>query len=268
MPELAEAEHFRRRWNATLGETILKVEARTQNRVFRGSDPALFPKLKGATYARSECRGKQILFVLEKGSQRFWLGIHLGMAGSTRLDAPIHLPQKHDYLVLHTAKGALIFNDQRFFGRVRLESGKEAPLWWTEQAPDLLSKEFTVEAMSAFLKRRAKAPLKAVLLMQERFPGVGNWMADEILWRCRLHPSRASGTLDTAASKDLHKKIQWVCRKSYELISPNFDDPPKSWLFPHRWKDGGHCPKCHTGLQRQEIGGRTTCWCPRCQPAS
>jgi formamidopyrimidine-DNA glycosylase len=266
MPELAEAEHFRRRWNPALGALVTKMEARTQNRVFRGSEPELFPKLKGARYVRSECRGKQILFVFEKKSSHFWLGIHLGMAGSTRLD-PVSAPaQKHDYLRLHTEAGILIFNDQRFFGRVRLDQGKCAPEWWAELPPDLLSEQFTVEELGAFLKRRAKAPLKAVLLMQERFPGIGNWMADEILWRCRFAPSTRAGTLDAAQTRKLFREIRWVCQGAMKLIAPAFDDPPATWLFPHRWKNGGNCPRCDSALSRKEIGGRTTCWCPQCQP--
>ena len=46
------------------------------------------------------------------------------------------------------------------------------------------------EKVADFLQRRARAPIKAVLLMQERFPGIGNWMADEILWRAAIHPAR------------------------------------------------------------------------------
>jgi formamidopyrimidine-DNA glycosylase len=37
---------------------------------------------------------------------------------------------------------------------------------------------------------------------------------------------------------------------------------PKSWLFWHRWEDGGKCPRTKSPLVREEVGGRTTCWSP------
>ena len=58
-----------------------------------------------------------------------------------------------------------------------------------------------MKELANFLKRRAQAPIKAVLLMQERFPGIGNWMADEILWRAAIHPKQAAGSLDADADE-------------------------------------------------------------------
>jgi formamidopyrimidine-DNA glycosylase len=51
------------------------------------------------------------------------------------------------------------------------------------------------------------------------------------------------------------------------VIAPAWGDAPDSWLFNHRWKAGGRCPRegCDEPLKRETIRGRTTCWCPRCQ---
>ncbi|MEX2579569.1 MAG: DNA-formamidopyrimidine glycosylase family protein [Verrucomicrobiales bacterium] len=48
-------------------------------------------------------------------------------------------------------------------------------------------------------------------------------------------------------------------------IGDDWNRPPDSWLFNHRWKDGHHCPRCGSELSRDDLRGRTTCWCPRCQ---
>ena len=98
--------------------------------------------------------------------------------------------------------------------------------------------------------------------MQERFSGIGNWMADEILWRAAIHPKQPAGSLDTAQTKSLYREIRWVCREALRIIGKDFSDPPDSWLFNHRWQKGGTCPRTGAKLQHATIGGRTTCWSP------
>ncbi|HEY0943973.1 MAG TPA: hypothetical protein VGD81_01860, partial [Opitutaceae bacterium] len=119
----------------------------------------------------------------------------------------------------------------------------------------------------------ARAPIKAVLLMQERFPGVGNWMADEILWRAAIHPKRAAGSLDPGEVKALWRECRNVCRQALEKIAgvgsdlpPDLNvNIPDSWLFHHRWEKGGRCPKTGGPLEHAYIGGRNTCWSPALQ---
>jgi formamidopyrimidine-DNA glycosylase len=172
------------------------------------------------------------------------------------------------------AGASLVFSDPRMFGRIRFERGPQPPAWWTHLAPPILSDGFGRPELAAFLKRRRAAPIKSVLLMQERFPGIGNWMADEILWRAGLHPRRRAGSLSDAEQARLWRECRRVCRLALARIagaggtlpeSPNARIP-RTWLFWHRWEDGGRCPRTGCRLQRAEIGGRTTCWSPRRQP--
>jgi formamidopyrimidine-DNA glycosylase len=265
MPELAEVEYFRRQWNPGLGQKIAEVLVHPKARLFRGTDlKALAQVLTGATLERSEARGKQMLFVAKpaKVKTHAWLGIHLGMTGQLRIEQAGFVPAKHDHLVLRQEKQVLVFQDARLFGRILFDEGKELPAWWAKLAPDLVSKEFTEKGLAVFLKRRARAPLKTVLLMQERFPGIGNWMADEILWRAGIHPKQPAGSLDAATTRTLYLEIRTVCREALKIIGKNWDDPPKSWLFPHRWAKGGTCPRTGAKLMHATIGGRTTCWSP------
>jgi formamidopyrimidine-DNA glycosylase len=265
MPELAEVEFIRKQWNAGLKQRVESVEMHAGKRIFRGVNArTLEQALSGATLERSEARGKQMLFVAKKrgAKNRTWLGLHLGMTGELRVEKAGYVAAKHDHLVLRQAKRALVFEDARQFGRVLFTEGDAAPKWWTDLPPDLLSTEFTMAELGKFLKRRAKAPIKAVLLMQERFPGIGNWMADEILWRAAIHPRQAAGDLDAGQTKALFREIRWVCRSALRIIGANWSDPPKSWLMPHRWEKGGTCPRTGAKLQHATIGGRTTCWSP------
>ena len=266
VPELAEVERSRRLWDAGLG---LKVEEvlirRPEIRVFRGTDVArLREGLKGRVLAASVARGKQMAFRFGTEADR-WLGVHLGMAGRLRVEPPAFIPAKHDYLALGQRKHWLVFSDRRFFGRIRFYQGAEEPEWWRNLPPSILDRRFTAAAVDAFLRRRRKTPLKALLLMQERFPGIGNWMADEILWRAKLHPNRPAGDLAPEEARLLWRVTRDVCRRAIDVVDQNWEYPD-AWLFAHRWEKGGRCPRCRTGLLRAEVGGRTTCWCPRCQP--
>ena len=260
MPELAEVAYYARQWDPGLGKRIVRVHVHAKARIFRGSDSAGMAKaLKGSTYRHPFTHGKNMLFNFSGG---LWLGGHLGMTGELIAAPPDHEPQKHDHLVLFTTDAALVYRDPRMFGRWRLDHGEEPPAWWRELPPEILAKAFTSARLKEILARRARTPLKALLLDQSLFPGIGNWMADEVLWQMRLHPATASGEADGAA---LRKTLQSIVRVSLRTIGRDWSDPPGKWLFAHRWKAGGHCPRCGTALKRGELRGRTACWCPKCQ---
>ncbi|MGA3007217.1 MAG: DNA-formamidopyrimidine glycosylase family protein [Opitutaceae bacterium] len=281
MPELAEVEYYRKQWNPGLGQTVRTVLAHDRAKVFRGTDArAVRAALTGATLLSSRAAAKQMLFrfstgkgaaaakaegmpsVIRPAKENASLGVHLGLSGRLHAEFAGYAPTKHDHLVLVFATHALVFSDPRMFGQIQFTLGDAPPAWWTRLAPPILSDAFTVEAVAAFLRRRARSPIKAVLLMQERFPGIGNWMADEVLWRAALHPKKPAGRLTPVEVRALHRELRWVCRHALATIGETLADPPKNWLFPHRWEDGGRCPRTKKPLARAEIGGRTTCWSP------
>lgn len=275
MPELAEVEFFRKRWSAGHGGRIVDVLVHEKKKVFRGADArAIKGKLTGATLVDSTTSAKQMLFRFRGGGLKTegqgWLGIHLGMSGELRVEARDYPPAKHDHFILVQRERQLVFNDPRMFGAVLFAVGPHPPEWWTRIAPAILSRAFTEEAVADFLRRRGRAPVKAVLLMQERFPGIGNWMADEILWRAAIHPKRPAGSLTPVELRALHRECRNVCRQALETIAgkgrrlpPHLNAHiPKTWLFWHRWEDGGLCPRTGKPLVREEVGGRTTCWSP------
>lgn len=264
VPELAEVEFYRKQWDAGLRRTITAVQLHARKRIFRGADTrALVRELTGSRLVQSTARGKQMVFRFSGGS---WLGIHLGMSGTLRTEPAGFRPLKHDHLVLQQTKHALVFRDPRLFGRVRFHHGSGAPDWWSETAPEISSSAFSARYVSDFLERHRRAPVKAVLLLQSGFPGVGNWMADEILWRAGLSPGMRSGDLTAKQQAALRRATRFVSREALRIIGHDYADPPKSWLIHVRRKAGGACPRDGTPLARATIGGRTTAWCPRCQP--
>ena len=263
MPELAEVEYFRKQWDAGIGHKIVAVKLHARKRIFRGIDPpSLVRQLTGRKLLRSVARGKQMLFEFSGGN---WLGIHLGMSGKLRAEHRNFSPEKHDHLLLEQARRALVFRDARQFGRVRFHHGKTEPEWWRFAGPELIARGFNQRFIDDFLRRHARAPIKAVLLLQSGFPGIGNWMADEILWRARIRPSLRAGKLNTAQRAALLRATRILSRDSLRIIARDFSDPPKTWLIHQRWKQGGFCPRDRTPLNRTRIVGRTTAWCPKCQ---
>jgi formamidopyrimidine-DNA glycosylase len=263
MPELAEVEYYRRQWDPGLGQKVSRVKLHSRKRIFRGSSTrTLARELTGSRFLRSASWGKQMLFEFSGGN---WLGIHLGMTGKLSIAPVPFTPAKHDHLVLELTKSALVFRDARLFGRVRFDHQKEAPDWWRSGAPDIASESFDRRFFDGFLKRHRRAPIKAVLLLQSGFAGIGNWMADEILWRAKVAPFEPSGKLSPGQSRRLFQETRFVARESLRIVGPNFGDLPPDWLIHQKWKRNGICPRHRTALRKAMIGGRTTAWCPRCQ---
>jgi formamidopyrimidine-DNA glycosylase len=265
MPELAEVEFYRKQWLPILGQPVLEVRFHPRARVFRGTDlRALEKGLRTVTASQALAHGKQLYFVFPSQG---WLGIHLGMSGALSWIPATETPAvdgPHDHLMIHTAAGSACFHDPRMFGCVSWHPGDTPPAAWRNRPPGLLEPAFTAARLREALQRHARAPIKAVLLRQEYCPGIGNWMADEILWRCGIHPALPAG-LAVADVNRLWRAIRRVARDALCVIGTNWGTPPDRWLFNHRWQDGGRCPRTGCLLQRATIASRTTCWSPALQ---
>jgi formamidopyrimidine-DNA glycosylase len=266
MPELAEVEYFRRQWDSGFGSRVIGVAAHPEKRVFRGTDVAALEKaLTGARLLGSEGHGKQMLFRFSRSAS---IGIHLGMSGQLRVEAPGISPGKHDHLVLFQEERSLVYSDPRMFGRIRFALGKGAPEWWRNLPPAVTSPGFTRAMLSERLRRGRLSPVKAALLDQTLFPGVGNWMADEIIWQMKVHPAMRAGDLSASQEHDLWRTSRAICRTALKTIGVDWREPPKNWLIHRRWQKGGRCPRDGTLLDHGTIAGRTTAWCPVCQKPS
>lgn len=264
MPELAEVEYFKRVWEPAEGSKVIGVSANLDKRIFRDIDNDEFPNcLIGTHFEQSLRSGKQLCFLF---SSTHWLGLHMGMTGRLKLSDDRSEVFKYDYLTLFLeGHRRLVFQDPRLFGKVLYHNSRKAPKWWSCLPGELTSDSFTYEQMDAYLSRRPKSVIKSLLLDQGGFPGIGNWMADEILWRSRIAPFVRVGDIGTRKRKELFQKIKEVCFDALAVIADGWKRPPNEWLFNHRWKDKGICPKTNKALVREKIGGRTACWSPTWQ---
>lgn len=263
MPELAEVFYYAKQWAAGEGKPVLRVELHAASRVFRGCDVhGLEEGLPGTRLKAVHTHGKQMLFAFSDGQ---WLGIHLGMTGELRSEPQPYEAGKHDHLVLHLRELSLIFTDPRQFGKVTWCQHEGVPLAWSSLPPQVLDAAFTPARLQEVLTRHARVPLKMLLLDQRYFPGIGNWMADEIMWQMKLRPDTPAGSLAPRQVRVLHRTLRKVCEGALNSVGVDWSDPPGNWLFRYRWEDGHVCPLCEAELRRESLRGRTACWCPVCQ---
>jgi len=112
--------------------------------------------------------------------------------------------------------------------------------------------------------RGARGMVKPWLMDQHHLAGIGNIYGDEILFQAGIHPRRKMETLAESELRRIHRAMQ----ETLALAIGAHADParmPPHFLIPHRHR-GGHCPRCHTPLAHTKIQGRTSWYCPRCQP--
>ena len=179
------------------------------------------------------------------------LGLHLGMAGRIAVDEP-PAPNGWDRFAIDFAGGGrLALHDKRRLGRALLEPD------FSHVGPDAAE-----VGRAAFRARvgRGGAPIKARLLDQRAIAGVGNLLADETLWRARLSPLRLAGELDVEELDRLRRELRAATRSAIRNGGVH-----TGTFIPARTR-AGSCPRCGTGLSRGVVGGRTTYWCPVCQP--
>jgi formamidopyrimidine-DNA glycosylase len=246
MPELPEAERARLQIERVLGREIVAVDDR-DTYVCRPHAPGDFSALVGHRLIGAHRRGKFLWAETDDGPE---LGLHLGMAGRILVDEPPAANAWDRFAIEFADGGRLALRDKRRLGRALL-------------APDFshVGPDAAEIGRDAFREGfgRGSAPLKARLLDQGVIAGIGNLLADEILWRARMHPRRSAGELSAGELDLLRREIRAATRSAIRKGGAHTGD-----LIEHRVR-GGACPRCGTPLERATVGGRTTFWCPACQ---
>jgi formamidopyrimidine-DNA glycosylase len=244
MPELPEAERARALIaDRALGRRIVGVED-GDTYVSRPHAPGeIAAALVGRELTSANRIGKTIW--LETSDDGPDLGLHLGMAGRIAIDEEPH--ERWDRFALTFDDGGrLALRDKRRLGRATLD-------------PDLsrLGPDAAVATRAEFRERVGKGatPIKARIMDQGVIAGIGNLLADEILWQARIDPRRPAGSLSEAELDTLRRATRAALRRAVRAGGAH-----TGTLIPHREQDG-HCPRCGALLSRTRIGGRTTYWC-------
>jgi formamidopyrimidine-DNA glycosylase len=281
MPELPEVETVARGLRqAILGRRILSV---TLGKTDFIDDPvALEQNLPGRRIEAIERYGKFMLLRLSAAARtngnhgdakQASLLVHLGMTGQMA-PSPAEKPrEKHTHVCLLLDDGReLRYTDARRFGRLAYLTETPLAEELTRLGADALEigKEEFVRGI-----RGRRARVKALLLDQSVLRGVGNIYADESLWRAKIHPAQLAAKLSGTQAEALWCALQEILRKAIVLRGSSISDfldaegEPGEYQRRHRayGREGKKCHRCKTLIRRGMVGGRSSYFCPQCQPA-
>lgn len=293
MPELPEVETVRRGLQPVFeGGQIIDVEQRRPN--LRYPFPADFvERLRGRNVVSLGRRAKYLIIHLDRDPV---LICHLGMSGSFRVhsDDTAMTPgvfhhersknEAHDHVVFHLRDAAgsghrVIFNDPRRFGFMLFAD--EASL---NVHPSLagLGVEPTGNALDgkllASLLANRRTPIKSALLDQRLIAGLGNIYVCEALWRSGIAPTRQAAQVaaDPLLCEALAQHIRAVIAEAIEAGGSSLRDHMRAdgslGYFQHSFsvydREGQACrrPGCQGTVGRIVQAGRSTFYCPSCQP--
>ena len=255
VPELVEVELSRRLAEGLTGRTVATVELLDPHASVL--DPVLLTgALDGATFAVPRRHGKLLLLDTDRAT----LGLHFGMTGRLVVDgrpaldrllySSVTLAQRWVRFALALVDGGRVeLHDPRRLARVSIDPDER------RLGPDAAS--ITVgELRSALGTRTRGTALKARLLDQSHLAGIGNLIADEVLWRAALSPERPASSLDDQELRRLQRQVRATIASLIERGGSHTGD-----LMAARVR-GGLCPKDGHRLARSTVGGRTTYWCP------
>ncbi len=264
MPELPEVERARRLAERCLvGKRIVRATTTKDPIVYTGVTPHRFARaLAGRRIEAVRRRGKHLWFELDR---RPWPAFHFGMTGSFQVyREAADRPRFWKVELLIDDGTRLAMPDARRLGHIRLLNDPEHEPPIGELGFDPLLDMPPLKVFAARLSHR-KAPIKAVLLDQGFSAGVGNWIADEVLYQARIAPARHAWELRGGEVRRLRAAILSVIRKAVELDADN-SRFPRNWLFHHRWGRNAEAVT-HRGekIVHDTIGGRTTAWVPSVQ---
>jgi formamidopyrimidine-DNA glycosylase len=276
VPELPEVETARRAAAAVaVSRRITRVTVAKDPIVFEGVSPERIRRtLLGRRVRAVRRHGKHFWFELDR---RPWLCAHFGMAGglatsrrtavrlmSTRGRDRSGWPPRFTKLHLTFDDGhELAIADGRRLGRIRLRRDPSAE-------PPIVGLGFdALRGLPPSVRFRALArghgvPIKALLLDQSFAAGVGNWIADEVLYQAGIAPRRSARSLSDQELDRLRARLRSVVRTAVRAGADS-DRFPRSWLFHRRWDRRPGVTARGDAIRWETIAGRTAAWVPAVQ---
>ena len=273
MPELPEVETIRRIIGPQIsGRSITSLEIHNPQIIAFPDADTFSSSLVGCSFTGMSRRGKFLIFHLDNGSR---LVLHLRMTGQLLVTPADHQEEKHTHLKAELSDGKQIrYIDVRRFGRFWLLSNDEAD---TVTGMDKLGIEpdnalLTVNFLIEKLNKRKKA-IKEMLHDQTIIAGIGNIYSDEILHAAGIYPEKSCNALTNAEWKRLAEQIPKVIAWAIEAneITPEdylagkgkeYRNTPFLKAYGH---NGKPCEICGTLFEKLTVGGRSSCYCPKCQ---
>ncbi len=270
MPELPEVETIRMFLNEVLmGKKVQQVRHLDSRMVKKGhvSSEEISRRLPGHMVKSLKRRGK---FLFLEWDTREHLLLHLGMSGRLLWVFEDEPWAVHTHMILDFGGHHLRLIDPRRFGRIGwIEKGEEL---LPHLGIEPLSRKLTARELARRLEGRT-APIKSLLLNQSIVAGLGNIYVDESLFRARILPHRAGGSLSEQDTKRLVRAIHTVLKEAIIHGGTSFSDYVDALGHPGKNQDYlqiygrniTHCPVCTKPVVSQVIQGRTAHFCQYCQ---
>jgi len=260
MPELPEVETFRHYFEGTsLKQKVTEITvAEKSEKLFKVPIDLLIETVTGNQFTGTSRIGKYLFVHLQKQG---YMVVHFGMTGDFSYFKQDETPPKRAKVFFKFDNGfCLSYNSRRKFGWLDLAENIGDYQKNKKLGPDALD----IEA-GHLLERLQKstAPIKARLLDQSVLAGVGNWVADEVLYQSKIHPGTTCNQLEKVDYERLQESIIHVLEVSVEKEA-DWDAFPDYFMVKQREKNG-RCPETGDKLEIIEVGGRTTYFCPGLQ---
>jgi formamidopyrimidine-DNA glycosylase len=255
VPEVLEVESYRRQAEAAVGRLIIGAVMPDAWYVKGGPPEEIGLAVTGRRIEAARRIGKLLVLDLDDGGR---LGLRFGMTGRLLVDGLASIerleyasaredPLWERFALLFDDGGDLRIRDPRRLGGVQLDPDEER----------LGVDAFAVtRADLEVALGHSRAPIKARLLDQSRVAGIGNLLADEILWRAGIDPARPTGGLAPDELDRLHHEMAATLAELTDRGGSHTGDLRAGALL------DGLCPRDGAPLQRRRIGGRTTISCP------
>tara|TARA_B100000579_G_C22669498_1_gene774932 strand:- start:74 stop:937 length:864 start_codon:yes stop_codon:yes gene_type:complete len=286
MPELPEVEIIKQSLNKKIkGKIIQKVSVKNRNLRF-----------KLASNFEKKIRNKRIVqiyrfskYIIIKFDDNSGFIIHLGMSGTIHLIDKVknnivtnssfyhspNLPKKHNHIEIEFKKKKLIYNDPRRFGYfLFFNNEEELNFFFIHFGPEPFFKSFTSKYIYNYFKNKEKN-IKNFLLDQRFVSGIGNIYASEILYFCRINPSKKAKNLSFNDCKKIFYFSKLVLKKAIKKGGSsirNFKNTTGNQgkfqkTFKVYQRENLNCLKfsCKGVIKKKIISNRSSFFCNICQ---
>jgi formamidopyrimidine-DNA glycosylase len=275
MPELPEVEVICRGIRPHLcGRTIREI--RHSGKMLRVPVPveALHRHLLDRKVVGVERRAKYLLIMVEDGTI---LILHLGMTGNIGFYAADILPARHDHVRLLLDNGLeMRFNDTRRFGSLHIVTGMEAEnietTFFSTTGPEPFSPAFSPSYLKSLAQGRS-LPVKSFLMTNQVVAGVGNIYANESLFQAGIRPQRPVSGISGKGWQRLITCIREILNHAIDCGGSSISDfvnvsKERGYFqmnFQVYGRKGEPCRFCQRPIEKIQIGGRASYYCPKCQ---
>jgi formamidopyrimidine-DNA glycosylase len=277
MPELPEAEITKNKLQVLIDKKIKSFWTNLEKNLKVSSYSYTTKDISGRKIKQIKRWGKAILFYLSSKNKNEKnekiLGFHQRMSGRLMIKNQKEKPSKYVHFIIKFYSGQkLYFEDQRKFGIVWYGDKNQI---FEDKYFKNLGKDFLELNWNEFFKiiKSKKGIIKALLLNQKNFSGIGNILADESLWLAKIHPQAKANNLTKAQIKKLFLDLKKIILKSIRLGGTSM----RNWAHPDNQKgdfqnktyvygrQNQNCLRCKSKIIKIKSSSRGTYLCPKCQ---